>query len=183
MRVLPVVALALFTVCRGVSAQELDPDPNRIFVTQLKWKALPGVQGEEKLKSATGTLVILYAEGVYAEVTASFVDRDAKQPIGLNLDDGFVRLGTWKRVEDSDLIRIESRETWRLPKGETKFDEPLTARTCRLERPSSIHIADTIVCNGLVVNHAQKSIELSGFPSIVRRLVAAQKEAGGVSAR
>ena len=183
MRILLVLGIALLLSGRPVFAQELDPDPDRIFVTSLKWTSVRGVQGEN-LRSARGTLAILYAEGVYAEVTAPFVESGAKQ-VRLNLKDGFVvRFGTWNRVEDSDLIRIESRETVYSPEGESNSEGPLTVRTCRLERPSSTHIADTIVCNGLIVDHAQKPIELSGFPSIVRQLIAAEKKEGsGTAAR
>jgi hypothetical protein len=72
MRVLLVMALALLSFGRAVFAQELDPDPDRIFVTPLKWKS---VTGESRDKSANGTLAILYVEGVYAEVTAAFVKK------------------------------------------------------------------------------------------------------------
>jgi hypothetical protein len=175
MRVLLVMALALLSFGRAVFAQELDPDPDRIFVTPLKWKS---VAGESRDRSANGTLAILYVEGVYAEVTAAFVKRGGSQQIDLNLNDGsVVRLGTWKRLEDSDLIRVESRELSRSPEEDTKLDGPLIARTCRLERPSSTHIADTIVCQGLVVNHAQKAIGLGGFPAKVRQLDAQNKTA------
>jgi hypothetical protein len=173
MRVLLVMALALLSFGRAVFAQELDPDPDRIFVTPLKWKS---VAGESRDKSANGTLAILYVEGVYAEVTTAFVKRGGSEQIDLNLNDGsIVRLGTWKRLEDSDLIRVESREL--SADGRSKPDEPLIARTCRLERPSSTHIADTIVCQGLVVNHAQKAIGLGGFPAKVRQLDAQNKTA------
>ena len=182
MRILSVVGIALLSFGRVVFAQELDPDPNRTFVTSLKWKNGSKGPAAEKFRSARGTLAVLYVEGVYAETTAPFVERNGKQ-IGLNLSDGFViRLGTWKRLEDSDLIRIESRETLGLS-GEAKLDGPVTVRTCRLERPSSIHIADTIVCDGLIVDHARKPIDLGGFPSRVRQMVAAQNGAGVVSAR
>jgi hypothetical protein len=36
---------------------------------------------------------------------------------------------------------------------------------------------------GLVVDHARRPIDLGGFPSRVRQMVAAQNEAGGVLAR
>jgi hypothetical protein len=164
MRVLLVMALALLPFGRAVFAQELDPDPDRIFVTPLKWKS---VAGESRDKSANGTLAILYVEGVYAEVTAAFVRRGGSQQIDLNLNDGsVVRLGTWKRLEDSDLIRIESREV--SAEDEAK---PLASRTCQLEHPSPIHIADGIACKDLVVFHAKNAIGLSGFPAIVRRSV------------
>jgi hypothetical protein len=39
-------------------------------------------------------LIIFYLEGVYAEVRASFTRMSPKEPIGLNLNEGFViRLG------------------------------------------------------------------------------------------
>ncbi len=177
MRVLLVVALVLPLVGHAALMQELDPDPNRIFLTQLKWKS---VAGESHDKSANGTLAILYAEGVYAEVTSAFVKRGGSPQIALNLNDSsVVHIGTWKRLEDSDLIRIESREVSRSPEGEAKFGGPFTARTCRLERPSSTHIADTIVCQGLVANHAQRAIGLHGFSSRVRQLVDTQDKAAG----
>ena len=173
MRVSLVVVFALLWVGRTAFAQELDADPNRIFVTPLKWKS---VAGGSRDKSANGTLAILYAEGVYAEVTGAFVKRGGKQQIGLNLKDGFVvRLGTWNRIEDSDLIRVESQETLRSPEEESKLDGPLTVRTCRLELPSPVHIADAIVCKDLMVVRPQSTIDLSGFPSIVRHLVEAKK--------
>ena len=170
MRVLLVVALVLLSVGRAALAQELDPDPNRVFVTSLKWAS---VAGDPHDKSASGTLAILYLEGVYAEVTTAFFKRAGSQQVDLNLKDGsVVRLGTWKRLEDSEQIRIESREV--SAEGELK---PLTARTCQLERPSPVHIADGIVCKGLVVFHAKNAIGLSGFPARVRQMVTAGKKA------
>jgi hypothetical protein len=131
------------------------------------------VAGESRDKSANGTLAILYAEGVYAEVTSGFVKRAGSRQIDLNLNDGsVVRLGTWKRLEDSDLIRIESREVSRLSDGS------LAARTCRLEHPSLVHIADGIVCKDLVLFHGKNTISLSGFPARVRQMVTEQHRAG-----
>jgi hypothetical protein len=195
MRVLLVVAGALLLVGRAALAQELDPDPDRVFVTPLKWERVAGAPHSEGLRYANGTLVIFYLEGVYAEVTASFIKTDGKHPVGLNLNEGFiVRLGTWSRTEDEVLIHVQSREVVRekqirmlncktdagnspcepIPEG--PLPGPLKTRTCRLERPSSTHLAETIVCDGLVVDHAQKKIDLNDFPSIVRQLVAAQKK-------
>jgi len=188
--------LALILAGRVVAAQELDPDPNRIFVTPLKWEKAAGAPRHEKLRYADGTLTILYLEGVYAEVRATFVKSGGKQPIGLNLKDGFVvRLGTWRRTEDDVLIHVQSREVVRekqLQKlicknaGEEPrcqpvsepLPGPLTTNTCRLERPSPTHIADTIVCSGLVVDHLSKAIDLSNLPSMVRQLVAAERKLG-----
>ena len=170
MRGLLVVALVLLSVGRAAFAQELDPDPNRIFLTSLKWAS---VAGGSRDKSANGTLAILYVEGVYAEVTTAFLKRAGSQQVELNLEDGsVVRLGTWKRLEDSDLIRIESREV--PAEDESK---PLTARTCQLEHPSQVHIADGIICKDLVVFHAKNAIGLSGFPARVRQMVTAQEKA------
>jgi hypothetical protein len=170
MRVLPSVALSLVLVMGVAFAQELDPDPNRIFVTPLKWES--GATAPRD-KSANGTLAILYTEGVYAEVTSAFIKRGGSQQIELNLKGGsVVRLGTWKRLEDSDLIRMVSREVW--PENESK---PLTARTCRLEHPSPVHIADVIVCKDLVVFHATSPIGLNGFPARVRQMVTEQQKA------
>ncbi len=193
--------LALILAGRVVTAQELDPDPNRVFVTPLKWERAAGAPHSEGLRYAYGTLVILYLEGVYVEVTATFIKTDGKHPIGLNLNEGFiVRLGTWSRTEDDVLIRVQSREVKREkqmqilhcergagdsachPVPEDPLPGPLKTRTCRLERASSTHIADTIVCEGLVVDHAQKKIDLSDFPSIVRQLVDAEKRQAKASA-
>jgi hypothetical protein len=180
--------------CGSVLAQELDADSDRVFVTPLKWERVAGAPHNEKLRYAYGTLVILYLEGVYAEVTASFINTNEKQPVGLNLNEGFVvRLGSWSRTDDDSLIRIESREVVRekmvqkLSCKETSSGRisepvpppplpgPLISHTCRMERQSPTHIADTIVCNGgLVVSHPRKPIHLADFPDIVRRLVAQQ---------
>jgi hypothetical protein len=170
MRVLLMVAVALLLVGRAALAQELDPDPNRIFVTQLNWKSVVDAPGD---KSAAGTLAILYAEGVYAEVATAFSKRGGSRQIDLNLKDAsVVRLGTWQRLEDSDLIRIESREI--SAEGESKLSP---TRTCRLEHPSPVHIADGIVCKDLVVFHAKNAIGLSGFPARVRQMVTEQEKA------
>jgi hypothetical protein len=170
MRVLLVVALVLLSVGGAALAQELDPDPNRIFVTSLKWASVAGAPQD---KSADGTLAILYVEGVYAEVTTAFFKRAGSQQVELNLKDGsVVRLGTWKRLEDSDLIRIESHEV--SAEDESKS---LTARTCQLEHPSPVHIADGIVCKDLMVFHAKNTIGLSGFPARVRQMVRAGEKA------
>jgi hypothetical protein len=179
--------------CGVACAQELDADSDRVFVSHLKWEKVACAPHNEKLRYADGTLVILYLEGVYAEITASFIQTNSKQPVGLNLNEGFIiRLGKWSRTDDESLIRIESREVVRekqvralsckenssghvcAPATET-LPGPLISHTCRLEQQSLTHIADTIVCNGgLIVAHPQKPIHLADFPDIVRRLVAQQ---------
>jgi hypothetical protein len=145
-------------------------------------------------EKAYGTLVILYLDGVYAEVSASFIKTNSKLPVGLNLNDGFViRLGTWSRTEDDVLIHTQSREVVRekmirkeacqtttngqvcSPAPEAVLSGPLMTNTCRLEHSSSTHIADAIVCSGLTVFHPQHAIDLSNFPSIIHHLVEAQK--------
>src|ERR1700754_1313144 len=93
----------------AASGQKLDADPDRIFVTPLKWERIGGAPPSVKERVAYGTLSILYLEGVYAEVRASFIRMSPKEPIGLNLNDGFVmRLGSWNRTYDDQLIRIEA---------------------------------------------------------------------------
>jgi hypothetical protein len=179
--------------------QELDADPNRVFITPLKWERVAGAPHSERLRYVHGTLIVLYLEGVYAEVTASFIKTDEKQPIRLNLNEGYmVRLGTWSRTDDDNLIRIESREVAReklvqmipcrqtpsgqvcTPAPEPALPGPLVSHTCRLERQSSVHIADTIVCNGgLVVSYPKKAIDLVDFPNIVRQLVAKENSGNG----
>jgi hypothetical protein len=202
MRILNMVVVALLSFAHTMFAQELDPDPNRIFVTPLKWERVAGAPHNEKLRYAHGTLAIFYLEGVYAEVSASFIRSGGNHPIGLNLNEGFiVRLGTWKRLEDSEMVRVESREVVReklvrmmdcqmtssgrvcSPPAEPPLPGPLTTRTCQLERPSSIHIAETVVCRDLVVDHPKKALDLSDFPSIVRQLVSAQKKDDSTSTR
>jgi hypothetical protein len=110
------------------------------------------------------------------------------------LNEGFiVRLGTWSRTEDDVLIRSVSREVVRekmirkescqttangqvcSPVPEALLPGPLMTNTCRLEHPSSTHIADAIVCTGLTVFHPQHAIDLSDFPAIVRQIVEQQK--------
>jgi hypothetical protein len=193
-RILPALAFGL-TLCRTAGSQELDADPNRIFTTGYKWERVAGASHNEKLRYARGTLVVLYLEGVYAEVTASFIKTNEKRPVGLNLNEGFiVRLGTWSRTDDDTLIRIESREVMREKQiqklsckaasgdrvctamPEPSLPGPLISHTCRLERQSPTHIAETIVCNGgLVVSHQQKMLDLVDFPDLVRRLVLSQR--------
>ena len=192
MRALLVAVVALLV--RGAFAQETDVDPNRVFTSDLHWDRLVGAPHGEKLRYANGTLVILYLDGVYAEVAASFIKTNSKRPVGLNLNEGYsIRLGTWSRTEDDVLVRIQSREVVRQtiiqkatcqttadgpvcsPVPEAALPGPLTTNTCRLERPSPTHIADAIVCTGLTVFHPQHAIDLSNFPSIVHRLVEAQK--------
>ena len=151
-------------------AQETHVDPNRVFTTDLRWEKA-GTPHGDGLRSAHGTLVILYLNGVYAEVAASFNKTNGKAPVGLNLKNGYViRLGTWSRTEDDILIRTQSREVDR-----DKSPGPLTTNTCRLEHPSSTHIADAIVCTGLTVFHSQHAIDLNDFPSMVHYLVKAQE--------
>jgi hypothetical protein len=192
MRALLVAVVAL--LLRGALAQETGVDPNRVFTSDLRWERVVGAPHGDKLRYANGTLVILYLDGVYAEVTASFIKTNSKLPVGLNLNEGYsVRLGTWSRTEDDVLLRIQSREVVRQtiiqkatcqttadgpvcsPVPEAALPGPLTTNTCRLERPSSTHIADAIVCTGLTMFHPQHAIDLSNFPLIVRRLVEAQK--------
>lgn len=114
--------------------QETNPDPNRVFTTDLHWERVAGAPRSEKLRRADGTLVILYLDGTYAEVRASFIKTGGKVSVGLNLNEGFVvRLGTWSRTEDEVLIRTVSREVrakrlcgWRVAKR---------PRTVRFVRP------------------------------------------------
>jgi hypothetical protein len=186
--------LTFFLMCGAASAQETDLDPNRVFTTELHWERVPGAPRSEKLRYADGTLVILYLDGTYAEVTASFIKTGGNVPFGLNLNEGFiVRLGTWSRTEDDVLIRTVSREVVReklirkescqttangqicTPAPEAPLPGPLASNTCRLEHPSTTHIADAIVCSGLTVFHPQHAIDLSDFPSIVSKIVAKQK--------
>ena len=186
--------LTFLLVCGAASAQETDLDPNRVFTTELHWERVGGAPHSEKLRYAYGTLVILYLDGTYAEVTASFIKTGGKVPVGLNLNEGYiVRLGTWSRTEDEILIRTVSREVVRekivrkescrttangqvcSPVTEAPLPGPLVTNTCRLEHPSTTHIADAIVCTGLTVFHPQHAINLSGFPSIVRQIVEKQK--------
>ena len=166
MRLVSFGLLFSLLACGAACAQELDADSERVFVTPLKWERVAGAPRNEKLRYADGTLVILYLEGVYAEVTASFIKMNEKQPLGLNLNEGFIiRLGKWSRTDDESLIRIESREVVRekqvrmlsckdssgrvcAPAPETPLPGPLISHTCRLERQSLTHIAGTIVCNG-----------------------------------
>jgi hypothetical protein len=153
-----------------------------------------GAPHGEKVRCADGTLVILYLDGTYAEVRASFIKTGGKVPVGLDLNEGFiVRLGTWSRTGDDVLIRTMSREVLRdkqirrescqttangqvcTPVPEAPLPGPLVANTCRLEHPSTTHIADAIVCTGLTVFHPRHAIDLSDFPSIVRQTVEKQK--------
>ena len=184
--------LPFLLVGGAVLAQETDLDPNRVFTTELHWERVAGAPHGEKV--AHGTLVILYLDGTYAEVTASFIKTGGKVPISLNLNSGFiVRLGTWSRTEDDVLIRTVSREVVRekiirkescqttangqvcSPVLEAPLPGPLMTNTCRLEHPPTTHIADAIVCTGLTVFHPQHAIDLSDFPSIVRQIVEKQK--------
>jgi hypothetical protein len=185
-----------------VVAQETDVDPNRVFTTDLRWERVAGAPHSEKRRYANGTLVILYLDGVYAEVTASFIKTNSKLPVGLNLNEGFiVRLGTWSRTEDDVLIHTQSREVARekmirketcqtttngqvcSPVPEVVPPGPLMTNTCRLEHPSSTHIADAIVCTGLTVFHPQHAIDPSDFPSMVHHLVKAQESGPKPSTR
>ena len=56
------------------SAQELETDPDRVFITPLRWERVEGVSGA--MRQAHGTVVILYREGIYAEVAGSFTRKD-----------------------------------------------------------------------------------------------------------
>ena len=191
-----IAKLLLYLVCVSLSAadgsgQKLDPDPDRIFVTPLKWERIGGVPRSVKERVAYGKLSIFYLEGVYAEVRGWFIRKSAKQPIGLNLNEGFViRLGTWSRTDDEQLIRIEARDVFRdkivgplkcevvagerdcVSVPENPLPGPMKYSTCRLERPSTVHIAETIVCTGgLTVSHLKERMDLADFPEIVRKLV------------
>jgi hypothetical protein len=192
-----VAKLLLFVACAEslmavASGQTLEPDPDRMFITPLKWERIGGAPRSVKERWAAGTLAIFYLEGVYAEVSASFLRMGPKEPIGLNLNEGFVmRLGSWSRTDDDQLIRIEARDVVRnkiiralkceaiagkkvcAPEPEGALPGPVKYSTCRLERPSTVHIADTIVCTGgFMVSHVQGRLDLVDFPNIVRSYVA-----------
>jgi hypothetical protein len=198
-----IVGMLMFLLaCGATLAQETDLDPNRVFTTELQWARVAGAPHSEKLRYADGTLVILYLDGTYAEVRASFFKTGSKVPVSLNLNEGFVvRIGTWSRTEDDVLIRTVSREVLRdkivrevkcqtapsgrvcTPESEAPLPGPLLTNTCRLEHPSTTHIADAIVCRGLTVFHPQHAIALNDFPSIVRQLVEKQKSEPKISSR
>jgi hypothetical protein len=63
--------LTFLLVAGAASAQETELDPNRVFATELHWERVAGAPHSEKLRHADGTLVILYLDGTYAQVTAS----------------------------------------------------------------------------------------------------------------
>ena len=181
------------------SGQKLNADPDRIFVTQLKWERIDGAPRSVKERVARGTLTIFYLEGVYAQVSALFIRMNRKEPIGLILKDGFVmQLGSWNRTDDDQLIRIEARDVFRgkmirhdkcetiagkqicTPKPEDPLSGPVKYFTCRLIRPSMDHIAETIVCTGgLTVSHIQGRIDLADLPELVRSYVAQQGKSEG----
>jgi hypothetical protein len=196
-----VAKLLLFIACAvellpaAASGQRLQPDPDRIFISPLAWERVGGAPRSAKERVASGTLTVFYLEGVYAEVRASFLKANPKGPIGLNLNEGFVvRIGTWSRTDDEQLIRIEAREVMRdkvirplrceavagkeaCAPEETQLPGPMKYSTCRLERPSTIHIAETIVCTGgMVVSHLKAPIDLADFPKIVQSLSAVQAQ-------
>ena len=91
MRVLLVAALALLSVGRAAFAQEPDPDPNRVFVTSLKWAS---VAVRRTISQQDGTLAILYVEGVYAEVTTTFFKRVGSQQVELE-PEGWICCSSW----------------------------------------------------------------------------------------
>jgi hypothetical protein len=178
-------------------AQDPNPDPNRIFVTPLKWERIAGAPRSVKERVAYGTLAILHLEGTYAEISASFIRMDSKHKIGLNLHEGFiVRLGTWSRTDDDQLIRLESREVLRdkqvrmmqcstnsgkqtcTPEPERPLPGPAITRTCRLEAVSTTHIADAFICSDRTeMMHLREQVNLDNFPQIVRQLAVQQKPA------
>jgi hypothetical protein len=197
-----IAVFAVLSICSFAAAQKADLDPNRVFVTDLRWERVAGAPHSEKLRYADGSLVIFYLDGVYAEVKASFLKTGEKIPVSLNLNEGFIiRLGTWSRTEDYVLIRTQSRDVERkkqipeercqtsasgkvcspVPMG--PLPGPVMTNTCRLEYPSPTHIADAIVCSGLTVFHPQHAINLSDFPTIVRQLVEKQKSESMPSAQ
>ena len=91
-RYLTTAMLTLLLVSGIMAAQETDLDPNRVFTTELHWERVAEAPRGDKV--AHGTLVILYLDGTYAEVRASFIKTGSKVPVGLNLNEGFiVRLG------------------------------------------------------------------------------------------
>jgi hypothetical protein len=55
------------------------------------------------------------------------------------------------------------------PVPEETLPGPVKYSTCRLETPSTVHIADTIVCQGLTVSHLKEWIDLADFQDIVQQ--------------
>ncbi|WP_142988418.1 hypothetical protein [Granulicella rosea] len=161
-------------------AQEPKVDPNRVFTTQLHWERVGGAPRSATDRWASGSLAILYRDGTYAAVTASFrrIAKDA--PISLSLNEGYViRLGTWTKTDDN-MIRIESREVardavvQRAGDAEAPLPGPVSARTCRLDKPSVEHLSDAIHCNGgngLTLTPPDAPVDLNDLPRIVDALV------------
>jgi hypothetical protein len=137
--------MLIFVLACGAaaSAQETDLDPNRVFTTELHWERVAGAPHGEKLRSADGTLVILYLDGTYAEVRASFLKTGGKVPVSLDLNKAFVvRLGRWSRIEDEVLIRTVSREVLRDKiLSEVKCQRVASGRVCAPlpEAPLPVH--------------------------------------------
>jgi hypothetical protein len=186
--VLIITTFGLRCICAAAGAQDLNADSDRVFTTPLRWEKPASAPQSEKLRYAQGTLAILYRDGTYAEVAAPFTRATGKSPVELDLSEGFVmRLGTWGRTEDEELIHIQSREVLRSPckqkpsgdvcspEPDAPLPGPLTMRTCRLEHHNDKQLAEAIVCEGLTVFHPQKPIDLSDFPAIVRRAADEQK--------
>ncbi len=189
------VCCAPLLLAATAHAQEPKVDPNRVFTTPLHWSRVVGAPRSEPLRVADGSLAILYQDGTYAAVTASFIRSGREQHVGLNLNEGeIVRLGTWTKTDD-DMIRIESREVLRekmvqrvvcAPKGqnchpvpEAPLPAPTTARTCRLDKPSVEHLSDMIYCNGgagLTLVHPAEPVDLADLPNILAQLRKTVKE-------
>jgi len=172
----------------AATAQKLTPDPDRIFVTSLKWERVGGAPRSVKTRVADATLAILYVDGTYAEVSASIL-KTPKHPLSLDLNSGFIlRVGKWSRTDDDQLIRIEQQDVLRdkvvlklsckdgdgacSSSAETPLPGPVVTRTCRLERPSSTHIADGFLCSDKTeMHHLQELIALDDLPQMVESAI------------
>ena len=97
-----VLAVVLFGLSVCAAGEDKVVDPARVFVTPLRWEREARASRNETLRYSYGSLSVLYLDGTYAQVSAPFTRASGKDPIELDLSEGFVlRLGTWSRVDPS----------------------------------------------------------------------------------
>jgi hypothetical protein len=188
------VWLAL-SVVRAVG-QGVGIDPNRLYVTPLNWHNAPRGIHEQ---AARAQLLVLFADGQFAELDSTMMRRDRKSLITFSAGDGnHVRLGTWTRTDD-DVIRIVSREEFRDPEtvprmvcqpptsgsGCTKVEEPLpgfeTVEMCGMRGHPRDAVADALDCGTRSLSRLKFAIDLAYVEEMIhaaRQMQAVHATAG-----
>jgi len=155
------IAASLFALsCVRACAQVGSIEATWVYSTPVTWERIGnGWRADERYSSTT--IVVLYPEGQYLEVSSSLY-RIGSEPVSIPGTEGIViRTGTWSRTDDR-AIRIQSREVMRdkilrasnCGKGVACAppEDKVVTENCALEGESKTRLAQVIHCRRISVS-------------------------------